>query len=70
MAGSPVLLLATVLLARFAAMAESVAFASYLNYSTVTGYFLQDDPATDPSTFDYVRLHITLSAPIGSHALV
>lgn len=27
----------------------------YVNYSAVTGYFLQDAPATDPSTFDYVR---------------
>src|SRR4051794_2080114 len=23
-------------------------------YSTLPGYFLQDDPATDPATFDYV----------------
>lgn len=58
MAGSPVLLLATVLIAGFAAMAESVPSASYLKYSTVIGYFLQDNPATDPSTFDYVRLYI------------
>lgn len=26
-----------------------------LRFTTVTGYFLQDDPATDPDTFDYVR---------------
>ncbi|KAH8808855.1 histidine phosphatase superfamily [Xylogone sp. PMI_703] len=25
----------------------------YINYTTLTGLFLQDDPATDPSTFDY-----------------
>ncbi|RQM04624.1 hypothetical protein DH86_00004177 [Scytalidium sp. 3C] len=25
----------------------------YINYTTLTGFFLQDDPATDPSTFDY-----------------
>jgi hypothetical protein len=25
-----------------------------LRLTTVTGYFLQDDPATDPKTFDYV----------------
>lgn len=24
-------------------------------FTTVTGYFQQDDPATDPETFDYVR---------------
>jgi hypothetical protein len=29
----------------------------YLNYTTLTGFFLQDDPATDPNTFDYVRFH-------------
>jgi hypothetical protein len=29
---------------------------SYIQYSTVTGYFLQDLNSTDPSTFDYVRL--------------
>ena len=33
----------------------------YINYTTVTGYFLQDDPATNVSAFDYVsfasRLH-------------
>jgi len=26
----------------------------YINYTTVAGYFLQDDPATNPSTFSYV----------------
>jgi hypothetical protein len=26
-----------------------------LRFTTVTGYFLQDDPSTDPDTFDYVR---------------
>jgi len=28
----------------------------YLKYSTVTGFFLQDEPTTDPVTFDYVCL--------------
>jgi hypothetical protein len=28
----------------------------YFNYTTLTGFFLQDDPATNPSTFDYVRV--------------
>ncbi|KAL2006899.1 hypothetical protein VTN00DRAFT_9567 [Thermoascus crustaceus] len=56
----PALLLATVLVAGFVAMAESVPSASYLKYSTVTGYFLQDDPATDPSTFDYVSTNFGL----------
>lgn len=34
--------------------AAVVANASYINYTTVTGYFLQDDPSTDSSTFVYV----------------
>lgn len=29
--------------------------ASYLNYTSLTGFFLQDDPATNASTFDYVN---------------
>ncbi|RDW76421.1 histidine phosphatase family protein [Aspergillus mulundensis] len=29
------------------------ASAKFINYTTVTGYFAQDDPSTDPSTFDY-----------------
>lgn len=27
-----------------------------IDYSTVTGYFLQDDAGTDPSTFNYVGI--------------
>lgn len=26
-----------------------------IRYSTVRGYFLQDEPDTNPATFDYVR---------------
>lgn len=29
--------------------------AGYLNYTTVTGYFLQDEASTNATTFDYVR---------------
>jgi hypothetical protein len=29
--------------------------ASYIQYSTVTGYFLQDLDSTNATTFDYVR---------------
>ncbi|KAJ5780766.1 hypothetical protein N7457_005926 [Penicillium paradoxum] len=29
-------------------------------FSTVTGYFSQDDPATDPDTFDYVKSNFGL----------
>jgi hypothetical protein len=31
--------------------------SSYINYTTVTGFFAQDDPATVASTFDYVCAH-------------
>lgn len=27
---------------------------SWINYTTITGYFLQDDSSTIPGTFDYV----------------
>ncbi|KAH8919919.1 phosphoglycerate mutase-like protein [Atractiella rhizophila] len=30
------------------------------NYTTVSGFFLQDDPATDPSTFDYSTVNFGL----------
>jgi hypothetical protein len=36
------------------AAAATTASASYINYTTVTGYFLQDEASTDPSTFVYV----------------
>jgi hypothetical protein len=32
--------------------------ASYIEYSTVTGYFLQDESSTDASTFDYVCISL------------
>lgn len=32
----------------------ALAKASYINYTTVTGYFLQDEASTDASTFVYV----------------
>lgn len=50
---SPVLLAVTVVVALIASMAESLSL-SHFEYFTVTGYFLQDDPATDPEDFDYV----------------
>ena len=30
-----------------------------INYTSVPGFFQQDDPATDPATFDYVRIELT-----------
>ena len=31
--------------------------SGYIHYETVNGYFLQDEPYTDPETFDYVSTH-------------
>lgn len=46
------------------AMTESMGYAkrhegSYLRYSTVTGYFLQDEEDTDAQKFDYVGVRVT-----------
>ncbi|KAL4741399.1 histidine phosphatase superfamily [Aspergillus similis] len=43
----------TTTLAISAASASTSATAKFINYTTVLGYFIQDDPSTDPSTFDY-----------------
>ncbi|OGM41201.1 phosphoglycerate mutase family protein, partial [Aspergillus bombycis] len=32
----------------------------HFNFTTVTGYFLQDDPSTDPDNFDYVTSNFGL----------
>ncbi|KAE8150079.1 histidine phosphatase superfamily [Aspergillus avenaceus] len=34
--------------------------ASHINYTTVTGYFLQDESTTDPSTFDFTTTNFGL----------
>lgn len=56
MAYSTCLVGATVFLALMAMADASRRSSSCLNYTTVTGYFLQDEPSTDPATFDYVSL--------------
>ena len=38
----------------------------HYDYSTVGGYFMQDDPETDPDQFDFVRSgfpHVLLHCP-------
>lgn len=35
--------------------------SKYIEYTTVEGYFAQDEPSTDPDTFDYVPLLPSLS---------
>jgi hypothetical protein len=42
---------------------------SYVNYSAVTGYFLQDLDSTDANTFDYVRNPL-FPLILGSHERV
>lgn len=34
---------------------KEVSSCDDIKYTSVTGFFLQDDPNTNPSTFDYVR---------------
>ncbi|KAF7719410.1 Uncharacterized protein PECH_004906 [Penicillium ucsense] len=46
-------------LALLAAVCSAQASAT-IEYSTVTGYFLQDEAATDPSTFDYTAVNFGL----------
>jgi hypothetical protein len=54
MAVKSLLFLVTVL--ALLAMGEANDRPSYINYTTITGFFLQDDPKTVSSTFDYVCL--------------
>lgn len=55
MASSVCLFLASVLV-WMVMMGEATTTPSYINYTTVTGYFLQDDPKTNSSAFDYVSM--------------
>ena len=50
----PFLFLATIF-ATFVVMMGESNIPQYIKYTTVTGFFQQDDPATDPNGFDYVR---------------
>lgn len=34
---------------------------SWINYTTVTGFFLQDEESTNPTGFDYVRVYLYYS---------
>jgi hypothetical protein len=37
---------------------------SFLKYQTLAGYFLQDDPKTDPVTFDFVGKPVATAFPM------
>lgn len=55
MASRPGRFVATLLACCFImAEAHVASHHSYINYTTLTGFFLQDDPTTNASTFDYV----------------
>jgi hypothetical protein len=54
MASRSLLLVATVVVAIFMMVTEAQG-TGYYDFVTVDGYFLQDDPTTNPATFDYVR---------------
>ncbi|GME21826.1 putative phosphoglycerate mutase protein [Neofusicoccum parvum] len=65
MSSSPFLFFTTVLLALLSTMGEATqpyvtSNTSHINYTTVTGFFLQDDPATNASTFDYTKVNLGL----------
>jgi len=49
------LLVATVVVGLLVTMGESIQPNEYTRYTTVTGFFEQDDPNTVASSFDYVR---------------
>ncbi len=50
--------LAVLLLASSASalLNSTVQWPVYIKYTTVTGYFLQDEPSTNATTFNYVGL--------------
>lgn len=53
----PFLFVATIVVTFLVMMGESKS-AEYIKYTTVTGYFQQDDPVTVSGTFDYVSLQL------------
>ena len=36
---------------------------AYINYTTITGYFLQDDPSTNSTTFDFMTTNVRFLHP-------
>jgi hypothetical protein len=59
---SPFLFVATFIVGILMIMgdAPSPPEQEYVKLSTVTGYFLQDDSATEPNGFDYVRAAVVI----------
>ncbi|KAL9119615.1 MAG: hypothetical protein Q9187_003832 [Circinaria calcarea] len=59
MSSSPLLFLGTIVLVFFVLMGET-STSEYIKYTTVTGFFQQDDLATNASTFNYTATHFGL----------
>ncbi|KAI9768801.1 MAG: hypothetical protein M1840_004615 [Geoglossum simile] len=59
MAPSCILFVWTILVGLVIIMGEASG-PTYFKYATVNGFFLQDDPNTDPSTFDYTTTNFGL----------
>jgi hypothetical protein len=55
---SPFLFVATVVVTFLLMMGETTS-GEYIQYTTVPGYFQQDDPATDSGSFDYASPPVT-----------
>ena len=60
MAGLSFVALLTVFLASTAnaLLNSTVPWPVYIKYTTITGYFLQDDPSTNATTFNYVLFNV------------
>ncbi|KAI9780676.1 MAG: hypothetical protein M1839_006617 [Geoglossum umbratile] len=59
MTPSCILFVWTILVALVVVVAEA-SVPSYIKYTAVTGFFLQDDPSTDPATFDFTTTNFGL----------
>lgn len=58
------LLSITLALASGAMAWKQVSDCDDIKYTSVPGFFLQDDPSTDPSSFDYVRILSVYAASV------
>ena len=56
----PLLFLATIVIAFMMLMMNESDTPQYIRYTTVTGFFLQDDPDTEPKGFDYVSTGLSI----------
>ena len=57
----PFLFVSTIVVGILVTMGESIQPDEFTRYTTVTGFFQQDDPATNPTGFDYVSALLVVS---------